>query len=358
MSTGLRLVLRFVGFVAGLAIGAQTGALVTLGADSGDTGGTIFLIALSIGGIGYVIGPHVSRAIVRNVRQTIRETSLVDLIAVAAGLLLGGILAALLAVPLSYLPGSAGSILPFAVAVVLCGLSVGVMLLRKRELITPFIRQPPPPPLPPPAPNIAATMPLVVDTNILIDGRLAELFETGFLAGRVIVPRFILDEVQLVADSSDPLRRQRGQRGLESLAKVQEIDPTLVEILDVPPGVAVAPAVDAKLVDIAKYLNARILTNDANLQRVAQIQGVTVLNLNNLGRALRPSVLPGEGLNLRLIQEGREGGQAIGYLDDGTMVVVDGGRRLIGKTVDVTVTRMLQTGSGRMVFAVPVNVPA
>ena len=358
MSTGLRLVLRFIGFVAGLAIGAQTGALVALGSDSSDTGGTIFLIALSIGGIGYVIGPHVSRAVVRNVRQTIHDASLTDLIAVAAGLLLGGILAALLAVPLSYLPGSAGSILPFVAAVVLCGLAVGVMLLRKRELITPFIRQPVPPPVPPMAPVVAATMPLVVDTNILIDGRLAELFESGFLTGRVIVPRFILDEVQLVADASDPLRRQRGQRGLDSLAKVQENDPDLVEILDLPAGVTSATAVDAKLVDTAKHYNARILTNDANLQRVAQIQGVTVLNLNVLGRALRPSVLPGEGLNLRLIQEGREGGQAIGYLDDGTMVVVDGGRRLIGKTVDVTVTRMLQTGSGRMVFAVPVNVPA
>jgi uncharacterized protein YacL len=192
---------------------------------------------------------------------------------------------------------------------------------------------------------------IVVDTSAIIDGRIAEIAESGFIYGTLVVPQFVLDELQHIADSADTLRRNRGRRGLEILARMQKDSPTPVEIVtDDFPDIN---EVDAKLVALAKRRSGAILTNDFNLNRVAELQGLRVLNINSLANAVKPAVLPGEELRVRVIQEGKELGQGVGFLDDGTMIVVEGGARFIDKDLDVAVTRVLQTVAGRMIFAQP-----
>ena len=192
---------------------------------------------------------------------------------------------------------------------------------------------------------------IIVDTSAIIDGRIAEIVESGFIYGTLVVPRFVLDELQHIADSSDTLRRNRGRRGLEILSRMQKDPGTPVEIIeDDVPDVA---EVDGKLVALARARSRVILTNDYNLNRVAELQGVRVMNINSLANAVKPAVLPGEELRVRVIQEGKEAGQGVGFLDDGTMIVVEGGARHIDHDVDVSVTRVLQTVAGRMIFAQP-----
>jgi uncharacterized protein YacL len=193
-----------------------------------------------------------------------------------------------------------------------------------------------------------AANPKILDTSVIIDGRVADLCETGFLEGTFLVPHFILNELQHIADSSDSLKRARGRRGLDILNKIQkmvDIDVRIVE--DDFPHVK---EVDAKLVVLAKKVGAKIITNDLNLNKVAELQGVRVLNINELCNALRPVVLPGETIRVFVLKEGKEAGQGVAYLDDGTMIVVDNAKRCIGRNVDVVVTSVLQTTAGRMIF--------
>ncbi|HJT21746.1 MAG TPA: PIN domain-containing protein [Nitrospira sp.] len=190
--------------------------------------------------------------------------------------------------------------------------------------------------------------PKVLDTSVIIDGRVADLCETGFLEGTFLVPHFILDELQHIADSSDSLKRARGRRGLDILNKVQKMPGVDVRIID--EDFPHVKEVDAKLVVMAKKMNAKIITNDLNLNKVAELQGVRVLNINELCNALRPVVLPGETIRVFVLKEGKEAGQGVAYLDDGTMIVVDNARRYIGKNIDVVVTSVLQTTAGRMIF--------
>ena len=192
---------------------------------------------------------------------------------------------------------------------------------------------------------------LIVDTSAIIDGRITDLCKTRFLEGHLIVPRFILRELQAIADSSDPMKRQRGRRGLDVLNELRTKAHVDVKIHEEEiPGVT---EVDAKLVKLAQLLGAKVLTTDYNLNKVAELQGVTVLNVNELAQALRPVVLPGESLEVKPIKEGKEPHQAVAYLEDGTMVVVEQGRHLIGQTVQALVTSVLQTAAGRMVFVRP-----
>ena len=186
----------------------------------------------------------------------------------------------------------------------------------------------------------------LLDTSALIDGRIADVVETGFLEGTLVVPRFVLNELQGVADSSDSIKRQRGRRGMEVLTRLKETDLTNVAIVD---DDASGP-VDQKLVAVARRRKAAILTTDYNLNQIARLQGVKVLNVNRLAQAIRPVVLPGEVFRVKVIKEGKSYGQGVGYLDDGTMVVVENGRGLIGEEAEVSVTSVLQTPAGRMVF--------
>jgi uncharacterized protein YacL len=188
----------------------------------------------------------------------------------------------------------------------------------------------------------------IIDTSIIVDGRIVEIISAGFLEGPLILPRFVLRELQLIADSSDAQKRMRGRRGLEVLSKLQEIATLVIDERDYDD---VAGQVDAKLVRLVLERGGKLVTNDYNLGRVAGVEGVSVLNLNDLAAAVKPVVLPGEDLHVSLIRDGKESGQGVGYLEDGTMIVVENGRRLIGEDVDVQVTSVLQTVAGRMIFA-------
>jgi uncharacterized protein YacL len=200
----------------------------------------------------------------------------------------------------------------------------------------------------------------ILDTSVIIDGRIADVCETGFLDGTLVIPQFVLKELQLVADSSDSLKRNRGRRGLDILQKIQKMAGVDVMISDIDfPEVR---EVDLKLIELGRSLQGKIVTNDFNLNKVAQLRGVEVLNINELANSLKPVVLPGEFMKVFILKEGKEYNQGVAYLDDGTMVVVDNARRMIGKNIDVVVTSVLQTTAGKMIFGrfieAPLNVPA
>lgn len=198
------------------------------------------------------------------------------------------------------------------------------------------------------APTAARPLHLVLDTSVIIDGRVADVAETGFLGGRLVIPQFVLRELQQVADSADSMKRNRGRRGLDILQRIQKNQALDIMITDV--DFAEVREVDLKLIELAKQMDAKIVTNDFNLNKVAQLRGVTVLNINELANALRPVVLPGETMRVFILKEGKEYNQGVAYLDDGTMVVVDNARRCIGRTVDINVTSVLQTTAGKMIF--------
>jgi uncharacterized protein YacL len=273
-----------------------------------------------------------------------------DFLAAAVGAVIGLSVGVLVAIPLSYLPWYLGSFLPIAASLALAYLGVTAVLTHKKDLLQ-LVRGPRESRA---SANAAAEPaseghPVVVDTSSIIDGRIADICQTGFLAGPLLVPRFVLRELQHIADSSDAMRRGRGRRGLDILNKLQKdaTVPLVIHEDDGEPGVEV----DALLVLLARRLHCPIVTNDYNLNRVAGLQGVKVLNVNELANAVKSIVLPGQELSLKVIQEGKEIGQGVGYLEDGTMVVIEGGRRAIGSTVSVMVSRVLQTAAGRMVFA-------
>jgi uncharacterized protein YacL len=191
----------------------------------------------------------------------------------------------------------------------------------------------------------------ILDTSVIIDGRIADITETGFIEGSLMIPQFVLNELQHIADSSDSIKRTRGKRGLEVLHHIQKQATVDVRIVDT--DYPTVKEVDSKLIELAKEVRGKIITNDSNLNKVAELQGIQVLNINELANSIKPVVLPGEEINVKILKEGKEMGQGVAYLDDGTMIVVDNGRRQMGKTIDVIVTSVLQTPAGRMIFARP-----
>ncbi len=193
--------------------------------------------------------------------------------------------------------------------------------------------------------------PKILDTNVLIDGRIADLVELGFIKGTLLIPRFVLKEIQYIADSPDPLRRAKGRRALDVLQKIKSAEKIRFEIVE--KDIPEIKEVDIKLVEITRILKGTLITNDLNLIKIAQLRGVPVLNMNELAQAMRPPVLPGEVLKLFIVKEGKEPEQGVAYLDDGTMVVVEEGKQYIGKTIDVVIHSVLQTGTGRMIFGKP-----
>jgi uncharacterized protein YacL len=281
----------------------------------------------------------------------LRHVSLPNLVLGIIGAILGLVFGALASEPLSKLPAPLGSTMPIVVTILFTAVLVGVVLSRRTALlaIMPFLK--PKAAETHEAPAEGGLSPILVDTSVIIDGRIADIASAGFVPGRLAVPRFVLAELQNIADSEDAMRRGRGRRGLEVLNQLRDASDVEIEILD--EDVTGIREVDAKLVALGQKHGWRVLTTDFNLNRVAQIQGVRVLNVNELSNAIRPVVLPGEELIVRVVQQGKERNQGVGYLADGTMIVVENGDKLIGQEVATEVTRVFQTVAGKMIFAVP-----
>ncbi|MCQ9207830.1 MAG: PIN domain-containing protein [Omnitrophica bacterium] len=277
-----------------------------------------------------------------------RKASVAGLSAAVFGLIFGLIMAMLLSFALNMVPMTEvlRSSLRVILLLIFCYLGMVIAMRGKDEfsLVIPYIklsRQ-----------DVSEEL-IILDTSVIIDGRICDISQTKFVEGRFVIPRFVLKELQQIADSKDSLKRNRGRRGLEILSKIQknpQIDVKIHED-DFPDLVDV----DSKLIKLAKVLSAKLFTNDFNLSKVAELQGVKVLNINELANTLKPIVLPGEVLELKVVKEGKEYNQGIGYLDDGTMVVVENGKHLLGQTARTTVTSVLQTTAGRMIFTKPAN---
>jgi len=294
------------------------------------------------GFIGVAIGA-IAALIMILIEVGLRKVSVSGLSSAVFGLILGLIMAKLVgdAFSLASIDANLLSRIRVGLTLVFCYLGM-VMALRGKDefnIIIPYVRL---------RRQDQSQDVILLDTSVIIDGRIVDICKTRFLGGKVIIPKFVLRELQQIADSTDPIKRQRGRRGLEILNTIQNepgMDITIHE-----QDFLETSEVDAKLVLLAKLLEAKILTVDFNLNRVASIQGIKVLNINELANALKPVVFPGEEMHIKLIKEGKEHNQAIGYLDDGTMVVVEDARRLMGQDVKVLVTSVLQTQAGRMIF--------
>lgn len=267
---------------------------------------------------------------------------LIEIMLGSAGLIVGLIIATLLGGNLARIPWF-GSIAAIAVTLLFAYLGWQVAIKKREDILAllPSAR------LRDRRQRGQVSRPKLLDTSAIIDGRIADTYAVGFLEGPIVIPQFVLDELQRIADSTDPLKRQRGRRGLDVLSRLQKELGADVEILA---DDRTSGEVDARLVELAKQLRAKLLTTDFNLSKVAELQGIDVLNVNDLANALKPVLLPGEEITVQLIREGKEPGQGVGYLDDGTMIVVEAGRPYIGETVTVTVTSVLQTSAGRMIF--------
>ncbi len=305
----------------------------------------VFLLAAACAILGWLGAPYLTVLPFQWVVRRIRETSAGDLLGGAFGGGVGLLLALLLAIPLAFLPGDIARYGPLVAAVTLgaCGTLAGMM---KRHELAAFIRE-----IRLGRRSAGVGDRLLLDTSVIIDGRIADVVKSGFVRGTLLVPRFILHELQYFADSGDASRRERGRRGLEILQKMQKEAGVTVELSDADP--VDASGADAKLVALARTLGVPIMTNDYGLNRVAELQGVRVLNVNDLAKAVRPVVLPGEDITVRVAHEGKESGQGIGYLEDGTMIVIENGARSVNSEVAVHVMRVLQTVGGRMIFAQP-----
>jgi uncharacterized protein YacL len=297
---------------------------------------------------GLILTPYFTTRPARAFRALFGRIAAETLFAGLLGLVVGLLTAALLSFPLSLLPKPFGSILPFIGVLLFSYFGISLFVMRQGDLM-----------------GLLGTLSgrseggsgstwtnlnrtILLDTSVIIDGRVADIAKTGFLPGTLLIPRFVLNELQYIADSPDGLRRQRGRRGMEVLSELQKLPNILVRVSDI--DVEGIREVDDKLVVLGKQLKSPVLTNDYNLNRIAELQGVTVLNINELANAVKSIVLPGEILNINVFQEGKEMGQGVGYMDDGTMVVVENGKDYIGEYKDVHVTKVLQTAAGRMIF--------
>jgi uncharacterized protein YacL len=352
----IRLLGIALGGLIGIALARPAGLLVLTGDGGVDVSpsGGVFLIAWIAAWlvVGFAILPYLTVVPATWLFRAVQQLSTAEFVTAVAGLLLGLLMGLLLGLPLAALEGPAGTWLPLGVSLFLGLGMLGLTVAKREDLLLAaeavgLVRRPAAG-----GASMAVGDPhIVVDTSAIIDGRIKDIVESGFIYGTLVVPKFVLEELQHIADSSDTLRRNRGRRGLEILAQMQKESPTPVEIVD--EDVPDVTEVDAKLVALARARSKAILTNDFNLNRVAELQGIRVLNINSLANAVKPAVLPGEELRVRVIQEGKEAGQGVGFLDDGTMIVVEGGVRYIDKDLDVAVTRVLQTVAGRMIFAQP-----
>ncbi|MGD2251494.1 MAG: TRAM domain-containing protein [Anaerolineales bacterium] len=340
--------LRLVGMVVFAVGGTYLG--IHLGGMAGGQEALFASVLALLGALtGIVVTPYITTRPLRTIRSYMGQVSARTMLAGMFGLIGGLIVAALVSAPLSHLPSPFGQLLPLVGALILAYLGVSIFVMRQNDIFS-ILRA-----------RFRGTDSsddggfqsgrVLLDTSVIIDGRIADIARTEFISGQMLVPAFVLNELQGIADSSDTLRRQRGRRGLDILNRLQKDKGVPLRITDL--DVEGVRSVDDKLVILAKQLRCPIVTNDYNLNRVAEIQGITVLNINELANAVKAVFLPGETLEVQVIQEGKEVGQGVGYLDDGTMVVVENGKSYINSSVPVLVTKVLQTAAGRMIFARP-----
>jgi uncharacterized protein YacL len=341
----VELIVRFLGMIVLGVAGWRLGAYLAGAAEPQYYLRYVVVLMLAGVALGALVSPWLTVKPFKYLRRKIRQLPAQELFATIVGLILGLIIAALLSPVLANLPSPFGEILPFVGALVFGYLGVAVMAMRQKDIFalvgTRF------------SADVASSdeRPVLLDTSVIIDGRIADISQTGFISGTMLVPRFVLNELQHIADSPDILRRNRGRRGLDMLNRLKEESVVPVRITDM--DVSDAREVDDKLIMLAKNLRCPVVTNDYNLNRVAQLQGVIVLNINELANAVKSVLLPGETIPVKIIQEGKELGQGVGYLDDGTMIVVEEGRPHIGRTIPVMVKKVLQKPEGRLVFAQP-----
>ena len=340
-------ILRIVGMIV-LAIGGGYWGLGLSKFNPDETVRTTLTFALVGALTGLILTPYFTTRPSRALRALLGRMAAESLFAGMTGLVVGLLIAALLSFPLSLLPAPLGEILPFLGVLIFSYFGVSLFVMRQGDIMgllsalggrsegggsSSWT-------------NLNRT--ILLDTSVIIDGRVADIAKTGFLPGTLLISRFVLNELQYIADSPDGMRRQRGRRGMEVLAELQKLPNILVRISDI--NVEGMREVDDKLVVLARQLKCPILTNDYNLNRVAELQGVTILNINELANAVKSVVLPGEALRINIMQEGKEHGQGVGYMDDGTMVVVENGKDYIGEYMEVNITKVLQTAAGRMIF--------
>lgn len=331
----------FVFTIIGARLGVDAADAINLPADAS---ATIFGLVGAL--FGLTLTPWLTVRPLASLNQSINEMPIEILVMALAGGAVGLGMALLLAYPLSLLPPPFNEYLPPTVSVLGGYLGITVFRLRSREFWDAVSSGGA-------ARTIAmqASRRLLVDTSVLIDGRIVEISKTGFLGGTLLIPRFVMTELHQVADSSDTLRRNRGRRGLDKVRDLMKNDITPVKVID--DDVEEINEVDDKLVALAVQMEAYLITNDYPLSKIAEAQGVTVLNINLLANAVRSVYIPGEKFPLHIIQEGKDEGQGVGYLDDGTMVVVENGKRYMDRTVRVEVTKLINREAGRMIFAVP-----
>ncbi len=356
-------IIRLIGMVIFAVIGVYWGTSIGQLANANPSANTFTVeqYAFTIGLVGALAGliltPFITTRPIRALRSLMSRVPVQSLFAALVGLVVGLIVAALLAFPLSLLPSPFGDVLPFLGVLLFGYLGVAVFVMRQHDLFSIFSSisgrsgGSKEDDASPSGASWAEGRTILLDTSVIIDGRIADIARTGFLPGSLLIPRFVLNELQYIADSPDSLRRQRGRRGMEVLSSLQREPAIPVRISDI--DVEGVREVDDKLVILARQLRCPVLTNDFNLNRVAELQGVTVLNVNELANAVKSVMLPGELLRIRVIQEGKEYGQGVGYMDDGTMVVIESGREHMDHEIDVVVTKVLQTAAGRMIFARP-----
>ncbi len=329
---------------------------------------------LFFGWIGWVITPFLIKFLLKYseiVASVLAKAPSADIIVSLIGVLVGLVLANLIGAPFSRLP-IVGPYIPIVLSIVLALTGAKVASHKSKDILGLFYRsRPQGKDLPVEAEEMtkeqeetvvdADALPVelaasnkLLDTSVIIDGRISDILKTGFLEGNLVIPHFVLDELQRLSDSSDNLKRAKGRRGLDFIHELQEIFPHVVIVNDM--EYEMIQDVDSKLIALAKDTGSMIVTNDFNLNKVASIQGIRVLNINDLANAVKPVVIPGEEMTVYLLREGKESGQAIAYLQDGTMIVVEGGRKYIGNKIRIAVTSVLQTSAGRMIFAkVPKN---
>jgi uncharacterized protein YacL len=330
-----------IGFALGLALLQRAGDVIEPANRPAFL--TAFVVATLL--FGYLAIPYITIYPVRRAVEKLSDAGAGEFGLGVAAIVVGLVMGVLVGVPLAGLGGPIGTIGPPVVALFLAFLMLAITMYKRDVLLSALSG------LLPGGRGRAASNHVVIDTSAVIDGRIVDIARTGFVLGTLVVPRFVLDELQRIADSPDAMRRNRGRRGLEMLSALQKDAGSTVEVSeDTYPEVA---EVDAKLMAYARDHDAAILTNDYNLNRVADLQGIRVLNINELANAVKAVVHPGEDMTVRIIQEGKEAGQGVGYLDDGTMIVVEGGLRYLEHDVPITVTRVLQTVAGRMIFAQP-----